>query len=159
MANKYRIPSISAEAVEAIKRKSAYNLPDRPTDRGMKPGEIKQALYGPITDPQNSALAELARVIADINDSLELIDGDISRNSITVEAIEGGHRVIIVVNDVETCLDIMDGQDAASILPEITEADEGKALVIEGGKIVLKAVEVSGSADLSEIDGLIGEGM
>ena len=159
MANKYKIPPISAETVAAIKRKSAYNLPDRPTERGMRPDEIKHALFGPITDPDKSALAELARVIGDTNDMLSIIEEDIGRNSISVERIEGGHRVIIVVNDVETCLNIMDGQDASSILPEITEADDGKLLVIEGGRIVLKSVELAGSPDLSEIDSLIGEGV
>ena len=157
MAEKYKIPPISAETVAEIKRKSAFNLPDRPTERGMKPDEIRHALYGPITDPAASALAELARVIGDANDILELIDADIARNSVSVKAIEGGHRVTIVVNDMETCLDIMDGRDV--VLPEITADSEGKALFIEGGRIVYKAIEPTGSSDLSEIDALVGEGV
>ena len=153
MAEKYKIPPISADAWAAIKRKSAFNLPDRPTERGMKPDEIRQAFYGPITDQQASVLAEIARVIGDANDMFALVEADGKRNNVSVARIEGGHRVTIVVNDVETCLDIMDGRDTA--IPAITEDDEGKALVVEGGKLVYKAIE---SADLSELSALIGEG-
>lgn len=71
MANEYKVKPISAEVAAAIKKKSAFNLPDRPSERGMKPDEIKRALYAPITDNENSVLAELGRVIDDTNAALE----------------------------------------------------------------------------------------
>ena len=68
MAERKRVSPISAETAAAIKRKSAYNLPDRPTERGMKPDEIKRAFYGPITDANNSVISELSRVIDEVNE-------------------------------------------------------------------------------------------
>lgn len=157
MADKYIIPPISAETWAAIKNKSAFNLPDRPTERGMKADEIKRALHGPITDQNASVLAELARVIGDANDMLKLIYDDTSRSEITVTKIEGGKRITIVINEVETSVDIMDGKDGDSIIPAITDEDEGKALIVEDGKLVYKAIEASDSAAIAEIDALIGE--
>ena len=159
MADKYKISPISAETWAAIKNKSAFNLPDRPTERGMKPAEIKRALHGPITDPNASVLAELARVIGDANDMLNLIYQDTSRSEITVTQIEGGKRITIIINDVETSVDIMDGKDSDSIIPAITNEDEGKALVVEGGKLIYKAIEASDSSALDELHTLIGEGV
>ena len=74
MANEYKVKPISAEVAAAIKKKSAFNLPDRPSERGMKPDEIKRALYAPITDDEDSVLAELGRVIDETNEALSGID-------------------------------------------------------------------------------------
>lgn len=62
------ISKISAETKDAIKRKSAYSLPDRPSDQGMKPDEIKRAFWQPIVDVTYSALGEIDRVIDEVNE-------------------------------------------------------------------------------------------
>ena len=61
------IPEVTAATKNAIKRKTAFNLPDRPSDMGMKPSEIKKAFWSPVIDDEHSVLSELERVIHDIN--------------------------------------------------------------------------------------------
>lgn len=65
------INKVCSKTKEAIKRKSAYSLPDRPSDQGMKPDEIKRAFYQPVVDSNNSVLAEIDRVIDEVNDYIE----------------------------------------------------------------------------------------
>lgn len=65
------INKVSQTTKDAIKRKSAYALPDRPSDQGMKPDEIKRAFWQPIVDVTNSTIAELDRVIDELNRYIE----------------------------------------------------------------------------------------
>lgn len=51
----------------AINRKSAYALPNRPSDSGMKPDEIRRAFWRPVTDTEDSVLSELDRVVDEAN--------------------------------------------------------------------------------------------
>ena len=61
------IKKVSEETRAAIKRKSAYSLPNRPSEAGMKPDEIKRAFYQPVVDVTLSALGEVDRVVDEIN--------------------------------------------------------------------------------------------
>ncbi len=67
------IPQVSASTKNAIKRKTAFNLPDRPSDMGMKPAEIKESFWSPVIGETYSAIAELDRVIRDINEAFDEI--------------------------------------------------------------------------------------
>lgn len=111
--NKYNVPQISAETLAAIRRKSAYNLPDRPSERGMKPDEIKKAIAGPVTDSENSAIAELMRVIGDINRVLKLIETEGSGVSIT--QISGGKRLTVTTEEGESHIDIVESYSKEQI--------------------------------------------
>ena len=82
---KTNIQPISAETLAAIKRKSAYNLPDRPSERGMKPDEIKRAFWAPISDVANSTIAELERVISEANAVLDNLRAGITSLESTLE--------------------------------------------------------------------------
>ncbi len=62
-----KIPNITEEKKRAIKRSSAFSLPNNPTGAGFKPDDIRRALYEPIVNATNSALAEIDRVINQIN--------------------------------------------------------------------------------------------
>ena len=62
-----QINKVSSATKDAIKRKSAYALPDRPSDQGMKPEDIKRAFWRPIVDVTFSAIAEIDRVIDELN--------------------------------------------------------------------------------------------
>lgn len=62
-----QINKISSATKDAIKRKSAYALPDRPSDQGMKPEDIKRAFWQPIVDVTFSAISEIDRVIDELN--------------------------------------------------------------------------------------------
>ena len=66
-----RIKNISAETKEAIKRKSAFSLPDSPSARGWKAAEIKRAFYDPIVGEENSVLSELSRIVKGVNEMYE----------------------------------------------------------------------------------------
>lgn len=67
------IQKVSTEVRDAIKRKSAHALPNRPSEAGMKPDEIKRAFYGPITDAAMSALGEVDRVVKEANEEFDKI--------------------------------------------------------------------------------------
>lgn len=62
-----KIQKVSAEAKSAIQRKSAYSLPNNPTDSGYKASDIRNAFYKPIIDAANSALTEIDRVVEELN--------------------------------------------------------------------------------------------
>lgn len=61
------VNKISEETRRAINRKSAYALPDAPTEMGMGADEIRRALWKPIADETHSALCELDRVVDEMN--------------------------------------------------------------------------------------------
>lgn len=62
-----QINKVSSATKDAIKRKSAYALPDRPSDMGMKPEDIKRAFWQPIVDVTFSAISEIDRLIDELN--------------------------------------------------------------------------------------------
>lgn len=64
------IDNISTRTEQAIKRKSAFGLPDRPSESGMRSDEIKKAFYSSITDGNDSVLSEMKRVVNEINEIL-----------------------------------------------------------------------------------------
>ena len=60
------------EAVrEAISRKSAYALPNRPSESGIKPDEIRRAFWSPVTDAEDSVLSEINRVVDEANEEFD----------------------------------------------------------------------------------------
>ncbi|MBQ7307787.1 MAG: hypothetical protein IJW82_04580, partial [Clostridia bacterium] len=72
------IQKITETTKNAIKQKSVYNLPDRPSEMGMNPTEIKKAFYKPITDLNNSVLTEIDRVIDETNNNLLEFDSKLN---------------------------------------------------------------------------------
>lgn len=51
----------------ALQRASAWGLPNRPSERGMKAEDIKKAFWKPFLDANGSLLKELDRVVDEIN--------------------------------------------------------------------------------------------
>lgn len=51
-----KIKKVSAETKAAIRRKSAYTLPNNPTDSGYKADDIRRAFWQPIVDISQSAI-------------------------------------------------------------------------------------------------------
>ena len=66
-----QIDKISEKTKNAIFDKSAANLPHNPSASGMKPEDILKRFILPITDEKNSVIAEIDRVIDDVNIALE----------------------------------------------------------------------------------------
>lgn len=145
MASKYRIEKISAATIAEIKRKSAANLPDRPSERGMKPAEIKHTFYGPIVDPDKSIIAELQRVIGELNRVLDAIEED---TQITVTSISGGRRVTITFGGKTASFDILNGGAGVSPTFEVTKIEGGHRLTI---------TDADGTKQLDIMDGKSGE--
>ncbi len=127
MASKYKIDPISAATIAQVKRKSAYNLPDRPSERGMKSDEIKHAFYGPITDPENSVFAELARIIVELNKCLGAIEDD---TKIMVTEISGGKKVTITFGGKTESFDVLNGGAGVSPTFEVTEISGGHRVTL-----------------------------
>ena len=61
------ISNISADTIDKIRRRSAYSLPDRPSEIGMKPDEIRRAFYEAITEDNESIVYEINRIVNEIN--------------------------------------------------------------------------------------------
>ena len=66
------INKVSSQARNIIKRKSAFALPDRPSEAGMSAEAIKKAFWQPVADLTDSALSEIDRVVDEVN-ALSLI--------------------------------------------------------------------------------------
>ena len=67
-----KIRKVTAATRAAILRKSAYALPNNPSDAGFGADDIRGALFRPLTDERDSALSELDRVAAETSDILAL---------------------------------------------------------------------------------------
>ena len=65
------INKVSSTTKSAIIRKSVKSLPNKPSDKGYKAEEIKKAMYEPITGEQNSVIAEIDRVVDEVNAEFE----------------------------------------------------------------------------------------
>lgn len=95
-----RIQNISAETKSAIQRKSAYSLPNNPTDSGYKANDIRNAFYKPIIDAANSALTEIDRVVNELNGVLGYASKEIdSIESVTGEFYHGSDGLIYTFQD------------------------------------------------------------
>lgn len=62
-----KVNSVDEKTWLAITRKSAQTLPNNPSAKGYPAEEIKRRLYQPIIDATNSALAEINRVVDEVN--------------------------------------------------------------------------------------------
>lgn len=65
------IEKISPQMQDKIKRKSAYSLPQRPSEEQLGAERIKQAFYTFVTDDENSVLSEINRIVDQTNAALE----------------------------------------------------------------------------------------
>ena len=65
------INKISKEIVEAMLRKTAYSLPDSPSAAGIKAPDIKAALYRSQVDADISLVAEINRIVDELNATLD----------------------------------------------------------------------------------------
>lgn len=76
------ITQITPETINAILRKTAYKLPDNPSEQGMKAADIKKAFYQFISDASISICAEVNRIVTEANT-------DIAARNTTVDTHTG----------------------------------------------------------------------
>lgn len=62
-----------------IRRNTVITMPDRPSERGIRAQDIKDALSKPICGNQNSVLAELDRVVDEANQILEPLTENVTK--------------------------------------------------------------------------------
>lgn len=71
--------SVTSDGVkQAILRKTVKDLPNRPTDSGMKADQLKKFFYSMMTDVTNSTQAELDRVVSEINQAINTMYGELA---------------------------------------------------------------------------------
>ncbi len=88
ITSKTKISAVTPATRQIIERKSAFTLPDRPSESGMKPAEIKRAFWSPVFDSQGSVLSELERIISEANKCLDTIHGTEDRHGERLESLE-----------------------------------------------------------------------
>lgn len=82
MAEKIPAVNKATEAARnAIRRVSTYSLPNNPSERGMKPDEIKRAFWQPIIGLTQSVILEQDRIVDEINQAVKVLDENRKENS------------------------------------------------------------------------------
>ena len=65
------VNGIDGETAEKLKRLSAFSLPDRPSQQGMKPDQIKRRFYEPIIESDISVVNQVNRIVKEVNTANE----------------------------------------------------------------------------------------
>ena len=74
-----KIENISQKTENAILRKSAYSLPNRPSESGIRAEDVKKSFHGLITDKNDSVLSELKRIVNEANDIIKNLEDEINK--------------------------------------------------------------------------------
>ncbi len=94
MANK--INKVTAAVIQAMKKKSALGLPDRPSEAGLTPTQIKTAFADFVTGPTQSALAEIDRVATEVTAVLsKLFEGVYDELPTDLARFENDDKIIL----------------------------------------------------------------
>ena len=72
------INKTTEEMRNKIRRNTVIVMPDRPSERGIRASDIKDALSKPICGDENSVLAELDRVVDEANGILTPLSATVS---------------------------------------------------------------------------------
>ena len=88
--SKYKIKKTSVETRLAIERRSAAMLPDRPTQAGFKPWDIRNALFSAIIADKGACLmGEIDRIVDETNAALDALEEKVTTAGIvTVSATQ-----------------------------------------------------------------------
>lgn len=103
-----KIGEVTEETIEAIKKRSAFALPDNPSASGMKATEIKKAFWAPIISQYGSLFTELARVIKEANASLDALDEEDKR--IAEDLLE---KFSLAQSNLQTALEALEAHDSS----------------------------------------------
>ena len=95
-----KIKNVSAVTKSAISRKSAQTLPNNPSEQGYSAEEIKRRFYQPVLDAANSAIAEIDRVVNEMNVSFGQVSDELD-NFIDTTKIKEAYKVALDNNSWE----------------------------------------------------------
>lgn len=135
------INKISNDTIAAMKRKSA--LPDRPTAQGYKPEQIKKALTGMVVDDKNSVIAEINRIVDELN-TRGFVSGSVK---CTISTARKGEPGTITVTDNGT-----NGVNIDVVCPYGTDGEEVQRLIDLSIEDRLKKTDVIDSLESSDSD-------
>ena len=85
------VKKTTEETRNALKRASASHLPNRPSDCGMKPDEIKRAFWKPFLDAGGSILTELDRVAEEADGAFQKVDAAVA---VLIGVLDGHDTVL-----------------------------------------------------------------
>ena len=86
-----KIQPIDDNMVGNLRKKSAYSLPTRPSERGMTPDEIKRAFYAPLIDSEKSMVKEVNRIVGEANDALNASEKWVQETVDGAKTVTGKH--------------------------------------------------------------------
>lgn len=101
------VKKITTEKVNQIEKKTVKTLPDDPSKQGYSPDQIKRRMYAALLDPDNSVIAEVNRIVDEINLALIEMQQSLEIKSMlifdTVDAanaanIPSGQVVMVKIN-------------------------------------------------------------
>ena len=147
MAEEMKITSVSEisdEDVEALRRLTAYYLPQSPTGHGLKPGDIKALLWKAFVYGDHSVIGLLRRICEETNKAIEgtttelekYVDEAISEalKNIPTEVYAGEHIVTPMVDGqtLGTAKKIVQEDIVVEAIPysEVSNETNGKTVTI-----------------------------
>lgn len=151
------IHKVSEETKRAILRKSPWALPDDPAGVGMLPEDIKKNFFRYITDKKHSALAELARVIDELNAEIDRWEAeivpDIPNHSALIEEAEDMIEALAEYKEVAgTLTDLLEmALDTAYDANRLASTDAD-------GLLAAKVTKMTGAAELPRLYAADGKG-
>jgi hypothetical protein len=78
------VRKISQDKVNQIEKKTVKTLPDDPSKQGYSPDQIKRRMYAALLDPDNSIVAEVNRIVDEVNQAIVDIGLSISVRSLII---------------------------------------------------------------------------
>lgn len=115
------IKKISSGTLELMKKKSMLALPNNPSEQGVSPNTIKQYLTAPMFGETNSLVAEINRIVDEINSKFGL---ETEEKILELKVDENGNLVLVSTEKLpvitaETFNDVLD--EINTVLEEISE--------------------------------------
>ena len=152
-----RIQKVNAEVKSAIQRKSAYTLPNNPTDSGWKANDIRKAFWQPIIDNANSAITEIDRVVDEVNGYLNYaVKGLDSIVSVAGSYYHSSTGLIYTLSEEGFVVSGYEGEEVSLAVPAHIYHDGQyvKVVGIAGEAFKGKAIE---HIEIPETVGIIGD--
>ena len=152
MEEKSFLTGVSKEEVEALKRASAYSLPDSPADQGLRAKRVKPAFYQFLTDGQYSLVALLQRIIDEANEALVSLQGEVGTKA-NKESVSAALDLKANAEDVEK--GFADVEEA--LLGKAEKTDVEEALMLKASETyVNEQLGLKANATYEAISELLG---
>lgn len=146
------VKQVTAATTENIKKKSIAVAPNNLSERGVQPGAIKKMLTDPIFGIDNSVLAELKRIINEINDNVQA--GLFLENTDTNKTVLSSDDMLNLVTE-EDFIELMD-----QFINNLVLLSEGNTITVPDNDTVTYAIRYETTTNeiiLSGSDGSVSK--